>query len=224
MDSATEQVDAAEQVEAPEAPAEQAEQPVQNLLVPLEEYLKAGLHIGTKFRTKYMEPFIYKIRPDGLTVLNVQKIDERIGLAAKLMAKYQPDQILVVGRRENSWKAAKMFGKATGTKVFVGRYPPGILTNSNLDNFMEIKLLLVTDPAPEKNAVKDAVAVGVPVIALCDTNNESNYVDFVVPCNNKGKKSLGLVFYILAKEYMKARGLISKDEEFPHQLADFVEE
>ncbi|HLC55460.1 MAG TPA: 30S ribosomal protein S2 [Candidatus Nanoarchaeia archaeon] len=209
---------------AVEAQAEQVEQPVQNLLVPLEEYLKAGLHIGTKFRTKYMEPFIYKIRPDGLTVLNVQKIDERIGMAARFMAKYSPEQILVVGRRENSWKAAKMFSKVTGTKVFVGRYPPGILTNPNLDNFMEIKLLIVTDPGPEKNAVRDAVAVGVPVIAFCDTNNESNYVDFVVPCNNKGKKSLGLVFYILARGYMKGRGLISKDEEFTHQIGDFVEE
>ena len=201
-----------------------AEQPSQNLLVPLEEYLKAGLHIGTKFRTKYMEPFIYKIRPDGLTVLNVQKIDERIGIAAKFLAKYPPDQILVIGRRENSWKAAKMFSKVTGTKVFVGRYPPGILTNSNLDNFMEIKLLVVTDPGPEKNAVKDAVSVGVPVVALCDTNNESNYVDLVIPCNNKGKKSLGLVFYILAKEYLKARGTISKDEEFVYPISDFVEE
>ena len=197
---------------------------VSNYLVPLEEYLKAGLHIGTKFRTAYMEPFIYKIRPDGLSVLNVQKIDERLGIAARFLAQYPPEHILVVGRRENSWKAVQMFNKVTGTKIFVGRYPPGILTNCNLDNFMEIKLLLVTDPAPEKNAVKDALSVGVPVIGLCDTNNESNMLDLVVPCNNKGKKSLGLVFYILAKEYMKARGLITKDEEFSYKISDFMDE
>ncbi|MDO8556008.1 MAG: 30S ribosomal protein S2 [Nanoarchaeota archaeon] len=199
-------------------------EPVNNYLVPLEEYLKAGLHIGTKFRTAYMAPFIYKIRPDGLSVLNVQKIDERLGIAARFLAHYQPEHILVVGRRENSWKAVQMFSKVTGTKVFVGRYPPGILTNCNLDKFMEIKLLLVTDPAPEKNAVKDALSVGVPVIGLCDTNNESNSLDLVVPCNNKGKKSLGLVFYILAKEYLKARGIISKDEEFAYKIADFTDE
>ena len=202
----------------------QAPEPQSQYVVPLEEYLKAGIHIGTKFRTTYMEPFIYKIRPDGLSVLNVQKIDERLRIAAKFLAQYEPGGILVTGRRENSLKAVQLFSKATGIKVFVGRYPPGILTNCNLDEFMEIKLLFVTDPLPEKNAVRDAVSVGVPVMALCDTNNESNYVDYVLPCNNKGKKSLGLIFYILAREYLKLRGTITSDEQFPYKISDFVEE
>src|SRR3989344_616606 len=107
----------------------------QTSLVPLDEYLKVGLHIGTKFRTKYMEQFIYKIRSDGLAVLNVQKIDERIGLAAKFMANYDPKDIIVACRRENGWKALKAFGKATGIRIFAGRYPPGILTNPALEIF-----------------------------------------------------------------------------------------
>src|SRR3989338_4480845 len=102
----------------------------EQFLVPNDVYLKSGIHIGTKFRTKYMERFIYKTRPDGLSVLNLQEINERIKLAANLLAQYEPQDILIISRRENGWKSVKAFGKATGIKVFAGRYPPGILTNS----------------------------------------------------------------------------------------------
>ncbi len=193
-------------------------------LTPLENYLKVGLHIGTKFRTSYMAPFIYKVRADGLSVLNVKKIDERIEIAAKFLAQYDPKDILVVCRRENGWAGAKLFHKLTGIPVIAGRYRPGLLTNPALEDFKEIKILFVTDPWPDKNAVMDAVRTGVPVVACCDTNNESNFVDLVVPCNNKGKKSLGLMFYLLAKEYMKARGTIKSEEELSIPLEEFIKE
>ena len=194
------------------------------MLVPVELYLKAGIHIGTKFKSKYMESFIYKIRPDGLYILNLEKVDERIGAAAKLLSQFEPQDILIVSRRENGWKPIKTFAKLIGVTVFAGRYPPGILTNAVLKNFMEKKILLTTDPWPDKNAVEDALRVGIPVIGLCDTNNQANNVDLVVPCNNKGKKSLGLFFYILAREYLKAKGLIKKNEDFTSTLEDFAEE
>ena len=193
-------------------------------LVPQDVYLKAGIHIGTKFKTKHMEQFIYKTRPDGLSVLNLQKINERIEVAANLLSHYAPEDILVVSRRENGWKAIKQFSKLTGIRVFPGRYPPGILTNSNLENFLEVKIILVTDSWPDRNAVNDALKIGIPVIALCDTNNQSNNLDLIVPCNNKGKKSLGLFFYILAKEYMKKRGAIKSDKDFKATIDDFTEE
>lgn len=196
----------------------------QQFLVPLDMYLKVGLHIGTKFRTKYMEPFIYRIRPDGLAVMNVQKIDRRIDVAAKFLAQYDPKDILVVCRRENGWKSVKLFSKLTGIRAFAGRYPPGILTNPSLDNFTEAKLVLVTDPWPDKNVIKDSVMMGVPVVALCHTNNTSNNIDLVVPCNNKGKKSLGLIFWIFTKEYLKNRNLIKKDEDIKVTLDDFSDE
>lgn len=193
-------------------------------LVPQDVYLKAGIHIGTKFRTKYMDQFIYKTRPDGLSVLNLQKIDERIRIAAKFLAHYEPKDILLVSRRENGWKAIRAFEKATGVNIFAGRYPPGILTNPELDTYMEVKVILVADSWPDRNAIKDAMAIGIPVIALCDTNNQSNNIDLVVPANNKGKKSLGLFFHILAKEYLKIRGIIKSDEEFKLTQDDFTEE
>ncbi len=114
--------------------------------------------------------------------------------------------------------------KLTGMNVISGRYPPGILTNTNLETFMEPKIIVVCDPWPDRNAVSDAAKVGIPIIALCDTNNQSNDLDLVVPCNNKGKKSVGLVFFLVVREYMRKRGLLRTDEELPVKLDDFVEE
>ena len=138
----------------------------QHSLVPQDEYLKVGLHIGTKFRTKAMMPFIYKVRPDGLSVLNVQKINERLELAGKLLSNYKPEDVLVVCRRENGWSAVEMFSKVTGIRSFTGRYHPGVLTNTKLEDFIEVKLIFVTDPFPDKNLVEDAAKIGIPVIAL----------------------------------------------------------
>lgn len=196
----------------------------EQFLVPQDTYLKAGIHIGTKFRTKYMAPFIYKTRPDGLSVLNLQKIDERIRVAAKMLSRYAPEEILIVSRRENGWKALKAMNKATGMKVFAGRYLPGILTNPTLDKYIEAKIVLVTDSWPDRNAIADAIRIGIPVIALCDTNNQTNNIDLVVPTNNKGKKSLGLLFWIITREYLKERGMISGDSDFKAAIEDFTEE
>ncbi len=196
----------------------------EQFLVPQDSYLKSGIHIGTKFKTKYMEQFIYKTRPDGLSVLNLQKIDERIRMAVSFISRYAPEEVLIVSRRENGWKAVKMLSKVSGIKSVAGRYMPGTLTNPVLDNYTEVKVILVTDSWPDRNVISDAIKIGIPVIALCDTNNQSNNIDVVVPCNNKGKKSLGLFFWILAKEYMKNRGLIKKESDFKAKLEDFVEE
>ncbi|HII15492.1 MAG TPA: 30S ribosomal protein S2 [Nanoarchaeota archaeon] len=196
----------------------------EELLIPLDTYLKVGLHIGTKFRTKYMEPFIYKVRNDGLAVMNVKKISERIEMAGRLLSQYEPKDITIVCRRENGWKPAALFAKVTGINAIIGRYKPGLLTNPVLEDFTETKLLFAVDPWPDKNAVMDSVSTGVPVIALCDTNNEATYVDLMVPCNNKGKKSIALVFWLLTKEYMKNRGLLKEGEELKESLDDFTPE
>ena len=196
----------------------------EKLLIPSDVYLKSGIHIGTKFKTKYMENFIYKTRSDGLSVLNLKRIDERIETAAKMLAQFEPEEIVVAARRENAWKPVKLMGKHTGIKVFAGRYPPGVMTNPQLENFIEPKVILVADPWPDKNVVEDAMNVGVPVIAMCDTNNQSNNLDLVIPCNNKGKKSLGLIFWILTREFMKAKGMIKSDDEFKPTPEDFTEE
>ncbi len=195
----------------------------EQLLIPNDEYLKSGIHIGTKFKTKYMENFIYKTRPDGLSVLNVQQIDARIRVLVSFLSNYAPEEIMIVARRENCWKPVKLFDELTGVRTYTGRYPPGILTNTQLRKFTETKVVLVTDPWPDRNAVEDAFKMGIPIIALCDTNNQANNIDLVIPCNNKGKKSLGLIFWLLTKGYLEARGMINKGG-FTHSVDDFSEE
>ena len=196
----------------------------EKLLVPRDVYLKSGIHIGTKFKTKHMDKFIYKSRVDGLSVLNIQQIDERIKIAADFLSQFEPEDILVASRRENGWKPVRVFAEVTGVKAYPGRYPPGLLTNPNQEKFIEAKILLVTDAWPDRNAVNDALKVGIPVIALCDTNNQANNVDIVVPCNNKGKKSLGLLFWIIAREYLRSKGVLKKTEELKQTVEDFSEE
>ncbi len=187
-----------------------------------DEYLKVGIHIGTKFRSAIMKPFIYRVRQDGLAILDVQKVVERLDVVGNFLSKYEPADILVVCRRENGWKTVEMFKKLTGVKVITGRYPPGILTNTRLGTFTETKLIFVVDPYPDRNAIKDAEKLGIPVIALCDTNNDGKSIDLVLPCNNKGKKSLALIFMVLAKKFMLEKGLINKESDFKYKLEDFA--
>ncbi len=196
----------------------------EEMLVPNELYLKSGIHIGTKFRTKAMERFIYKTRPDGLSVLNLQKIDERLKMGSQLLSKYKKEDILIICRRENGRRAVKAFQTVTGIETFARRYPPGILTNIALETFIEKRLILIVDEWADRNAIKDATKMGIPVIALCDTNNTANNIDLVLPCNNKGHKSLGLIFYVLAREFLKAKGDIKGDADMPLKLDDFTGE
>ena len=196
----------------------------ESLLIPTDTYLKAGIHIGTKFKTKYMSKFIYKTRPDGLSVLNLQEIDKRIGTASKFLANYEAEDIIIVARREGSYKGLKKMQELIGLKVFPGRYPPGILTNPELENFVEGKVIVISDPWTDKSALSDSFRAGITIIGCCDTNNQTNQVDLVIPCNNKGKKSIGLLFYLLTREYMINKGLIKNASEFKAKIEDFTEE
>jgi len=156
-------------------------------------------------------------------VLNVQQIEARLRGLINFMSQYAPGEIMIVARRENGWKPVKIFSELTGAKVYTGRYPPGILTNIQLKRFTETKVLLVTDPWPDRNAVDDAFKMGIPIIGLCDTNNQANNLDLVVPANNKGKKSLGILFYLLTKGYLENRGMINKGS-FTKVIDDFSDE
>lgn len=199
------------------------QQTTKELLTDQETYLKSGIHIGTKFKTNYMAPFIYKTRPDGLSVLDIEQIDERIRILGRFLGEYEPEDILVVSRRENGWRPVRMLEKVTGIRAHAGRYPPGMLTNPQLRNYEEAKVLIVTDPWPDRNAVKDAGIVGIPIIGLCDSNNTANNLDLVIPCNNKGKKSLGVMFYLLSQEYLRARGQLKEGESIEESPDDFTE-
>ncbi len=187
-------------------------------LVPINEYVKAGAYIGTKVITPHMRPFVYRRRNDGIAIINTNLIDEKLKEAAGLLTRYEPEDFIIVCKREAGWKAVEKFSELTGVRVFTKKYPAGILTNSNLPSFFEVDMVFICDPWLDKNALKDAKKIKKKIFALCDTNNYTFDIDFFVPCNNKAGKSLGLIFYILAREYLKAKGIKKKVE-----MEDFVE-
>jgi len=189
-------------------------------LIPLEDYVKSGIYIGTKVITPHMRKYVYRRRNDGIAIINTNIIDEKLKQAAKFLAGYEPEEFIVVCKREAGWKAVNLFSKLTGIRVFTKKYPAGILTNTKLPDFFETELVFICDPWLDKNALKDANIVKKKVLALCDTNNLTSGVDVIVPCNNKSNKSLGVVFYILAREYMKAKGI---KEKLP-EIEEFIGE
>ncbi len=191
------------------------------LLIPLDKYLAAGLHIGTQQKTKDMERYIYRVRADGLYVLDVRKTNDRILSAAKFLAKYDADDILVVSTRQYGQAPVKKFGKITGAKTIPGRFIPGTLTNPNYAKFIEPKVLVVTDPRSDSQAIIEAKQIGIPVLALCDTENLLGDVDIVLPVNNKGRKAIALVYWLLARQMLREKGALGENEELEMQPADF---
>ena len=191
-------------------------------LIDRNEYLSAGVHIGMKFKTKEMDPFIFKTRPGGLSVIDIEKTDERISVAAKFLANYK--NIMVVCRKSNGFKSIDSFVESIGGKALKGRFLPGILTNPNSPEFYEPDLMIVTDPIADIQAIEEAKKKRIPIVGLCDTYNSTEFIDLNIPTNNKGKKSLGLIYFLLAREILKERKEIKKNEDFKYKIEDFTEE
>jgi small subunit ribosomal protein S2 len=167
------------------------------LLIPREKYLSAGVHIGMTSKTSDMKRFIYKVRPNGLAVLNVGMLDKRIALVANMLAGSK--RILIVSKKENGQDPAKKFAEVIDAKCIIGRFMPGSLTNPSYKHFFEPEVTIVVDPAADRQAIKESITMRIPIIGLADTFNDTSYIDVVLPCNNKGKKSVALILWLLAK-------------------------
>ncbi len=194
------------------------------MTVPEETYMTSGAHIGTRQKTSDIKDFIYKVRNDGLYIIDVKKTDERIKSAAKFITKYKPENILAVSVRQYGKKPIQKLGELTGIKILDGRFRPGTLTNPNSKSFREPEMLILTDPMADQQALHEAKNIGIPVIGLCDTNNETRYLDLVIPTNNKGRRALALVYWILAREILKQKGEIKKYDDFKPTVEDFEAE
>lgn len=174
------------------------------LLLPREKYLSAGVHIGMTSKTADMKRFIYKVRPNGLAVLNVGMLDKRIDYASNLLASTK--KILIVSRKENGQEPSKKFAEVVGAKCIAGRFMPGSLTNPSYKDFFEPEVTIVVDPAADKQAIKESIQMRIPIIGFADTFNDTSYLDIILPCNNKGKKSVALILWLLAKLIKEKRG------------------
>jgi len=191
------------------------------LLLPQDTLLSAGIHIGTRMRTKDMGKFIYRTRPDGLFVLDVKKTDERIRTAAKFLARQEPSKIAAVAARLYGRDPVRKFCEVAGATPVIGRFVPGILSNPLSKNRIEPSVVIVSDPKADVQAVVEAASIGVPVIALCSTDNDFADVDFVIPTNNKGRRALAVIYWLLARQTLRERGEIPPDGNPSQTIDDF---
>jgi len=210
-----------EENETETAELEPEKLPEEELLMPRDTLLSAGIHIGTRMKTGDMEQFIYRVRADGLFVLDVKKTDDRIRVAGKFLARFEPGKVAAAAARLYAQEPVSKFCEVTGATPIIGRFIPGLLSNPLYPNRIEPEVLIVSDPRADLQAVKEAASVGIPVVALCSTDNEFNGVDLVIPTNNKGRRALAVVYWLLAKQTLRERGELPVDKELPLTIDDF---
>ena len=182
-------------------------------LTPKEEDIKnlivAGCHLGGKKITKQMKRYVYTVRSDGVAIFDVNKIYEKIQAAARIIASVDPDSVISVSSKPAGQRAVYKFGHFTKTQTVTGRWSPGMLTNQTTKKFVEPRLLIVTDPRTDYNAILESSYVNIPVIAICNTDNNLKYVDCAIPCNNRSIRAVAMIWYLLTKAVLE----VKKDTE-----------
>lgn len=196
-------------------------QEAENLLLPQEILLSAGVHIGTRIKTKDMEPYIFKVRPDGLFILDVEKMNAKIRVAAKFLARQDLSRVAVASSKRYGRTPVQRFCELTGAVPYVGRFTSGNFTNPLLPSYFEPVALVVTDPLADRQAMDEAMKIGIPIIAFCSTDNSLSGVDLVIPINNKGRRSLAVAYWLLCREVKRERGEISPDGDLSLSIDDF---
>ncbi|MBS7607310.1 MAG: 30S ribosomal protein S2 [Candidatus Bathyarchaeia archaeon] len=191
------------------------------LLLPHDVLLSAGIHIGTKIKTKDMEPFIYKVRADGLFVLDIKKIDERIRIAARFLSRFDPPKVAATAVRLYAREPVSKFCEVTKATPVIGRFIPGLLLNPLYPGRIEPDVILVSDPRADAQAIREASKIGIPVVAFCSTDNDFTNIDLVIPTNNKGRRALAVIYWLLARQILRERGELQPNEDLPIPIDDF---
>jgi small subunit ribosomal protein S2 len=183
--------------------------------------LSTGIRVGTPVRTKYMTPFIVRANPEGLYILDISKTLSRIDVAAKFIGRSAISKVAVTSAREYGKTPVEKFCELTGATRILGRFMPGTFTNPSLPKYMEPEIVIVTDPQADQQAVIESTRAGVPVIAISNSDNVTSKVDLVIPANNRGRKALATVYWLLAREVLKKQGTIKFDSEMKMPIDDF---
>jgi len=183
--------------------------------------LSTGIRVGTPVKTKSMSRYIIRANPEGLYILDISKTLYRIDVAAKFIGRTNIAKVAVTSAREYGKKPVEKFCEATGATQILGRFMPGTFTNPSLPKYMEPDIVIVTDPQADRQAVIEATRAGVPVIAISNSDNVISQVDLVIPANNRGRKALATVYWLLAREVMKKQGKIKSDKDMKSTIDDF---
>jgi len=175
------------------------------------KFLASGAHLGAQNVDRHMESYVYKRKADGIHIINLRKTWEKLVLAARIIAGIEnPADVCVLSSRPYGTRAVLKFAHHTGANPIAGRFTPGTFTNQIQKAFREPRLLVVTDPQFDHQAITESSYVNIPVIALCNTDSPSRYVDVAIPCNNRGIQSIGTMWWMLAREVLYLRGIISR--------------
>ena len=189
-------------------------------------YLSCGIHIGTKLLTGDARRFIYRQTNYGLYVIDLTKTDERLNIAAKFLSKYieeGSDRVIVTSIRRYGKEPVKKFCEVLGCKSVITRFIPGSLTNPLIDTYIkDASVVVIVDPHADKVILREAKLARIPVVSLFDTDDTLNGIDLAIPANNRGKKALGLAFWLLARQILLELGKIASEEEFPYALEEFT--
>jgi len=174
--------------------------------------LAATTHIGSVNSEVQMEQYIFKKRPDGVNIINLRRTWEKLSLAARAIAAVEdPADVFVVSSRPYGQRAVLKFARYIGSTAIAGRYTPGAFTNQIQAAFREPRLLVIADPRADHQPVTEASYANIPVIAFANVDSPTKYIDISIPCNNKGDKSIGLMWWFLAREVLRLRGSISRE-------------
>lgn len=175
--------------------------------------LSTGIRVGTPVKTKYMSPFIVKANPEGLYILDMEKTLKRIDVAATFISRTNLAKVAICSAREYGRTPVEKFCELIGALPVLGRFMPGTFTNPLLPNYMEPELVLVTDPQADQQAVLEATRAGLPVIAISNSDNVTSKVDLVIPANNRGRRALATVYWLLTRDVLSKLGLIKAEEQ-----------
>ncbi|MGC2426810.1 MAG: 30S ribosomal protein S2 [Nitrososphaeraceae archaeon] len=183
--------------------------------------LSTGIRVGTPVKTKYMTPYIVRANPEGLYILDISKTLAKIDVAAKFIGRANISRVAVTSAREYGKTPVEKFCELTGARGVFGRFMPGTFTNPSLPKYMEPEIVIVTDPQADQQAVVESTRAGVPIIAISNSDNVTSKVDLVIPANNRGRKALATVYWLLAREVLKKQGTIKSDSEMKISIDDF---
>jgi len=183
--------------------------------------LSTGIRVGTQVKTTFMKPFFTKASPDGLYMIDLDITLDRIKTAAKFINRTGIENIIVCSGKQYASTPIEKFCEVTGAKHLLGRFMPGTLTNPSLPYYIEPRLVLVSDPQVDQQSITEATNAGIPVIGISNTDNITSRVDLVIPANNRGRKSLATVYWLLARDILIEQGKMSKADSMQYEIDDF---
>ncbi len=183
--------------------------------------ISTGIRVGTQVKTKFMKPFITKASPEGLYMLDIDITLARIDTSAKFINRFGAENIIVCSSRRYAEVPIEKFCEMTGAKKLLGRFMPGTLTNPSLPYYIEPKLVVISDPEVDEQALIEATNAGIPVVGIANTDNITSKLDIIIPGNNRGRKALATIYWLLVRQILIEKGELKENESMKYEIDDF---